>query len=57
MLLIVAYKILSDITYDRLLLSLEKETRQYQYGFRTGKPTTGQVFNLKQLFKKLLSLT
>uniref|UniRef100_A0A0K8SN56 Reverse transcriptase domain-containing protein n=1 Tax=Lygus hesperus TaxID=30085 RepID=A0A0K8SN56_LYGHE len=51
-LLTVAYKILSNIIYERLLPHVEPNIGGYQCGFRHNKSTTDQIFSLRMILEK-----
>lgn len=50
------YKVLSGILKQRITLLAEKELGSYQCGFRTGKSTTDQIFNVRQTMEKMWEL-
>lgn len=47
-----AYKILSNILFQRLLPYVEGILGRYQCGFRKGKSTIDQIFNLRMILEK-----
>jgi sorting nexin-29 len=51
-LLNVAYKILSNVLYERLSLYTEKIVGNYQCGFRPNRSTVEQIFTLRMFFQK-----
>lgn len=51
-LLPVAYKVLSNILFRKILPFVEKEIGQYQCGFRRGMSTTDQLFILRQIMER-----
>src|SRR6201996_5694696 len=51
-LLNVAYKIFANILYQRLLPYEEYIIGEYQGGFRVGRSTTDQLFNIRQILEK-----
>ena len=51
-LLNVAYKIFANILYQRLLPYEESIIGEYQGGFRVGRSTTDQLFNIRQILEK-----
>lgn len=49
-----AYKIFSNIVYEKLKPHAERITGQYQCGFRAGRSTTDHVFAIRQIIEKAL---
>ena len=51
-LLNIAYKIFANILYQRLLPYAECTIGEYQCGFRAGRSTSDQLFNIRQILEK-----
>lgn len=51
-LLNIAYKIFANILYKRFLPYSESTVGEYQGGFRVGRSTTDQLFNIRQILEK-----
>lgn len=51
-LLNIAYKIFANILYKRLLPYVESIVGEYQCGFRVGRSTSDQLFNIRQILEK-----
>src|ERR1700744_1463482 len=51
-LLNVSYKILVEITYDRLTIYAEGIVEDYQGGFRIDRSTSDQIFTIRQITEK-----
>ena len=51
-LLNIAYKIFANILYQRLHPYMESTVGEYQSGFRVGRSTTDQLFNIRQILEK-----
>ena len=51
-LLSTAYKILSNILFNRLYPYVDANIGDYQCGFRRGRSTVEQIFNLRQILEK-----
>ena len=49
-----AYKVVSNIIFDRLLPYVENNIKDYQCGFFKGISTMDQIFTLKQILEKTL---
>ena len=49
-----AYKLLSNILFERILPYSEKELGKYQAGFRRGRSTTDQLFSLRMILEKTM---
>lgn len=47
-----AYKIFANILYKRLLPYMESIVGEYQCGFRVGRSTSDQLFNIRQILEK-----
>jgi sorting nexin-29 len=47
-----AYKVFSNILYERLQPHVEKVIGNYQCGFRSGKSTVDQIHTLRQIIEK-----
>lgn len=52
-LLNITYNVLSSILNARLMSIAENIIGKYQAGFRRNKSTTDQIFNLRQIIKKI----
>jgi hypothetical protein len=48
----VTYKVFAKILYDRLLPHANAAVQHYQAEFQSGKPTTDQLFALRQILQK-----
>lgn len=51
-LLTCAYKVLSNILFEKLIPHAERELGKYQAGFRRGRSTTDQIFTLRTILEK-----
>lgn len=52
-LLSVVYKVLSTVLLNRIKPFAEKAIGEYQCGFRSGRSTTDQIFNIRQIMERM----
>jgi sorting nexin-29 len=48
-----AYKVFSNILFQRLQPYVEELVRNYQRGFKNGKSTSDPLYNMRQILEKM----